>query len=182
MSIGWICNFDYADGIHKVKHKETSVETFVELDTASVFADEIYYVVDCKTGKTVPVDDYDHVAHYVNGNYYECIEHNGIWLFDDGKGVYDECSKCKKLADEILSFKVAEDVYQYNSNKEFNRLKQLLKADEYRLWKFTDDSEPKQGLFILITEYDSEYGDTYYYYKTIERDFMKNLNWNEDLS
>lgn len=181
MSIGWICTCNYVDGIHKVKHKETGVETFVELDIASVFADEMYYVVDCKTGETIPVDDYEHIAHYINGSYHECSEHGGVWLFDDGDGIYDECPECKKFEDEILSFKVAEDVYQYKSNREFNRLKYLLKADKYRFWR--DDKgcngiNPQQGLFILITEYDSD-GDEYYYYKTIEKSFMNGLEWSE---
>ena len=180
MSIGWICHYDYVDGIHRVKHKETGIETFVELDIASVFSDEMYYVVDCRTGDTVSVDDYEHIAHYVNGSYNECREHKGVWLFDDGEDVYDECPKCKSAEDEILSFKVADDVYQYKNNREFNRLKGLLKAEKYQHWNSDNiDDKPQQGLFILITEYDAEWGETYYYYKTVEKSFIDELEWGE---
>lgn len=181
MSIGWICNSNYYDGVHKVKHKLTDEESFVYLGGARIDGDEFYVVLDCKTNKEIINEDYDHLAYYENGNYFECSEHEGEWLFDDGDGYYDECPKCKSLEDEILSFKVAEDVYQYNNNREFNRLKYLLKADKYRFWrdgKENDDVKSKQGLFILITEYDSD-GDEYYYYKTIEKGFMNELEWSE---
>ena len=119
-------------------------------------------------------------AYYEDGRYFECSEHEGVWLFDDVDGHCDDCSKCKEIEGEILSYKVAEDVYQYNSNREFNRLKYLLKADKYRFWSDGkgDDVKPEQGLFILITEYDSD-GDDYYYYKTIEKSFMESLDWSE---
>ena len=180
MSIGWICSCNYYDGVHKVKHKLTDEELFVELDYASLKVDHMYDVVDCRTKEVVNSDNYDHLAYYEDGKYFECSEHKGEWLFDDGDEQYDECPKCKELEDEISSFKVAEDVYQYNNNREFNRLKYLLKADKYRFWRDgkEGDFKPQQGLFILITEYDSD-GDEYYYYKTIEKSFMNELEWSE---
>ena len=180
MSIGWICNSNYYDGVHKVKHKVTGEESFVELEYASLKVEHMYDVVDCKTNKIIRTEDYDHLVYYEDGRYFECNEHEGVWLFDDGDERCDECPKCKETEKEILSFKVAEDVYQYNSNSEFNRLKDLLKADKYRFWSDSDEDniKPKQGLFILITEYDSD-GDDYLYYKTIEKSFVDNLEWSE---
>lgn len=180
MSIGWICNSNYYDGVHKVKHKLTGEESFIELEYASLQVDHMYDVVDCKTNKIINYKDYDHLMYYEGGKYFECSEHEGVWLFDDGDEQYDECPKCKELEDEISSFKVAEDVYQYNSNREFNRLKYLLKADKYRFWSDgkDDDIKPEQGLFILIMEYDAD-GDEYYYYKTIEKNFIDELEWSE---
>lgn len=179
MSIGWICNSNYYDGVHKVKHKLTGEESFVYVGEALIYDDEFYMVLDCKTNKVINNDDYDHLAHYEDGRYFECSEHEGEWLFDDGNDHYDECPKCKEVQDEISSFKVAEDVYQYKSNREFNRLKYLLKADKYRFWRDGEyGSKPQQGLFILITEYDSD-GDEYYCYKTIEKSFMNGLKWSD---
>ena len=128
MSIGWICNSNYYDGIHKVKHKLTGEESFVYVGEALIYDDEFYMVLDCKTDRVIKNEDYDHLAYYEDGRYFECSEHEGVRLFDDGSEQYDECPKCKETENEILSFKVAEDVYQYNSNSEFNRLKDLLKA------------------------------------------------------
>lgn len=178
MSVGWICNSDYYDGVHKVKHKLTGDESYIELECANLKAEHMYDVVDCKTRQEIKLEDYDHIIHYENGNYFECSEHEGVWLFDDGDEVFDECPECKSLEDEISNFKVAEDVYQYNNNREFNRLKYLLKADKYRFWNDGKEGgvKPKQGLFILITEYDSD-GDEYYYYKTIEKSFIDELKW-----
>lgn len=179
MSIGWICNSNYYDGVHRVKHKLTGEESFVYVgETLIDDVYDLYAIFDCKTNKVVNNDDYDHLNHYEDGKYFECSDHEGVWLFDDGDEFFDECPKCKSVEDEISSFKVAEDVYQYTSNKEFNRLKHLLKAEKYIRCEGYD-VKPKQGLFILITEYDSEWGETYYYYKTIERDFMESLNWKE---
>lgn len=180
MSVGWICNSNYYDGVHKVKDKLTGVELFVYVDQTPLNnLDELYMVLDCKTGKVVNNEDYDHLAYYEDGRYFECSEHEGEWLFDDGDDYYDECPKCKELEYEISSFKVAEDVYQYNSNLEFNRLKEVLKADKYRFWSDGEENDgvkPEQGLFILITEYDAD-GDEYYYYKTIEKIFIDELEW-----
>lgn len=180
MSIGWICNNNYYDGVHKVKHKLTGEELFVYVGEALIYGDRFCTVLDCKMHKVINNDDYDHLAYYENGNYFECSEHEGAWLFDDGADYYDECPECKSLEDEISSFKVAGDVYQYNSNREFNRLKYLLKADKYRSWRDGKEGNLKseQGLFILITEYDSD-GDEYYYYKTIEKSFIDELEWSE---
>ena len=179
MSIGWICNSNYYDGVHKVKHKLTGEESYIELEYASLKVDHMYDVVDCRTKEVVDAKDYDHISYYEHGVYYHCKEHHDIWLFDDDETDYFEtCPKCKELEDEISSFRVAEDIYQYNNNREFNRLKYLLKADKYRFWSDSeeDDVKPKQGLFILITEYDSD-GDDYYYYKTIEKGFIDELEW-----
>lgn len=179
MSIGWICSSNYTDGVHKVKHKLTDEELFVFVVEAPVYDDEFYMALGCKTDKVINNDDYDHLAYYEDGKYFQCEEHKGEWMFDDGNDHYDECPECKKLEDEISSFKVAEDVYQYKTNREFNRLKDLLKADKYRFWrdgKEDNDVKPEQGLFILITEYDSD-GDEYYYYKTIEKSFIDELEW-----
>lgn len=179
MSLEKICTNKYTDGVHKVKHKLTGDESYVYVGEAWLHDDEFYMVLDCKTDKVVNNDDYDHLAYYEDGRYFECADHKGIWLFDDGNDHYDECPKCKSVEDEISSFKVADDVYQYKSNREFNRLKYLLKADKYRFWRDGEDgSKPQQGLFILITEYDSD-GDEYYYYKTIEKSFMNGLEWSE---
>lgn len=180
MSIGWICSCNYYEGVHKVKHKITGEELFVELDYASLKVDHMYDVVDCRTKEVVNTEDYDHLVYYEDGRYFECSEHEGVWLFDDGDEHCDKCPKCKELEDEISSFKVAEDVCQYKNNREFNRLKSLLKADKYRFWSDNeeDNTDPKQGLFILITEYDSD-GDEYYYYKTIEKGFIDELEWGE---
>ena len=177
MSIGWIYNSNYYDGVHKVKHKLTGEESFVYIGEALIHDDEFYMVLDCKTNKSINSEDYDHLNYYEDGRYFECSEHKGVWLFDDGDEQYDECPKCKELEDEILSFKVAEDVYQYKTNREFNRLKYLLKADKYRDWKSNSDVKPQQGLFILITEYNAEWGETDYYYKTVEKSFIDELEW-----
>lgn len=181
MSIGWICSSNYYDGVHKVKHKLTGEDLFVYLgETFIDDVDDLYVVFDCKTDKVINCEDYDHLIHYEDGRYFECEEHKGVWLLDNGDEHYDECPKCKEIEGEILSSKVSEDVYQYNSNLEFNRIKRLLKADKYQDWKSNDnDVEPQQGLFILITEYDSAWGDTYYYYKTIEKSFVDELEWSE---
>lgn len=179
MSIDWICNFNYYDGVHKVKHKLTDEESFVYVGEALIHDDEFYMVLDCKTDKVVNNDNYDHLAYYEDGRHFECSQHKGEWMFDDGYEHCDECPKCKSLEDEISSFKVAEDVYQYNNNSEFNDLKYLLKADKYRFWsddKGGNNVKPEQGLLILITEYDSD-GDEYYYYKTVEKSFMNGLEW-----
>ena len=179
MSIGWICNSNYYDGVHKVKHKLTGEELFVYVGETLIDDVDLYAVFDCKTDKVINCEDYEHLKYYEDGKYFECSEHKGEWLFDDGNDHYDECPKCKEMEDEILSFKVADDVYQYKSNREFNRLKYLLKTDKYRFWRDGEyDSKPQQGLFILITEYDSD-GDEYYYYKTIEKSFMNELEWSE---
>lgn len=179
MSIGWICNSNYYDGVHKVKHKLTGEESFVYVGEALIHDDEFYMVLDYKTNKVINDDDYEHLKYYEDGRYFECSEHKGEWLFDDGDEHCAECPKCKSVEDEILSFKVAEDVYQYKSNREFNRLKYLLKADKYRFWSDGEyGSKPQQGLFILITEYDSD-GDDYLYYKTIEKSFIDGLEWSE---
>lgn len=180
MSIEKICTNKYTDGVHKVKHRLTEDESYVYVGEAWLHDDEFYMVLDCKTDKVVNNNDYDHLAYYEDGRYFECSDHKGEWLFDDGNDHYDECPKCKSVEDEISSFKVADDVYQYKSNREFNRLKYLLKTDKYRFWRDGEyDSKPQQGLFILITEYDSD-GDDYYYYKTIEKSFMKGLEWSEE--
>lgn len=181
MCIGWICNSNYYDGVHKVKHKLTGEELFVYVgETLIDDVDDLYAIFDCKTDRVISSEDYDHLVYYEDGKYFECSEHEGVWLFNDGDDYYDECAKCKKLEDEISSFKVAEDVYQYNSNREFNRLKYLLKTDKYRFWRDNEegDVKPKQGLFILITEYDAD-GDEYCYYKTIEKSFIDGLEWSE---
>lgn len=179
MSIEWICSCNYYDGVHKVKHKLTGEDLFVALEYASLQVDHMYDVVDCKTNKIINFQDYDHLVYYEDGSYFECSDHKGEWLFYDGDEHYDECPKCKSVEDEISNFKVAEDIYQYKSNREFNRLKYLLKTDKYRFWRDGEyDSKPQQGLFILITEYDSD-GDEYYYYKTIEKSFMNELEWSE---
>ena len=178
MSIGWICNSNYYDGVHKVKHKLTGEESFVELEYASLQVDHMYDVVDCKTNKIIGYEDYDHLMYYEDGRYFECSEHKGEWLFDDGDDLYEECPKCKEVQEEIQSYKVAEDIYQYKSNREFNRLKYLLKTDKYRFWRDGEyDSKPQQGLFILITEYNAEWGETDYYYKTVEKSFIDELEW-----
>lgn len=181
MSIGWICNSNYYDGVHKVKHKLTGEESFVYVgETLIDDVDDLYAVFDCKTDKVINCEDYGHLIHYEDGKHFECEEHKGVWLFDDGDEQYNECPKCKEIEGEILSSKVSEDVYQYDSNCEFNQLKRLLKADKYDGWKSSDNVvEPQQGLFILITEYDSVWGDTYYYYKTIEKSFIDELKWSE---
>lgn len=179
MSIGWICNSNYYDGVHKVKHKLTGDGSFVYLgETLIDDVDDLYAVFDCKTDKVINCEDYDHLIHYEYGRYFECDEHEGVWLFDDRDENYDECPKCKEEHEKILSYKVADDVYQYNSNLEFNRLKHLLKADKYRFWRDSEEKnvESEQGLFILIKEYDSD-GDYYLYYKTIEKSFVDNLEW-----
>lgn len=179
MGLEKICANKYTDGIHKVKHKLTGDESYVYVGETWLNDDDFYMVLDCKTGKVINNEDYDHLAYYGDGRYFECSEHEGVWLFDDGVDYCDECPKCKELEDEISSFRVADDVYQYNSNREFNRLKYLLKADKYRFWsdgKADNDVKPEQGLFILITEYDSD-GDEYYYYKTTEKSFIDGLEW-----
>lgn len=180
MSLEKICTNKYTDGVHKVKHKLTGEESFVYVGEALIYDDEFYMALDCKTNKVVNNDDYDHLAYYEDGRYFECSEHKGEWLFDDGNDHYDECPKCKEMEDEISRFKVAEDVYQYNNNREFNRLKYLLKADKYRFWRDSEegDSKPNKGLFVLITEYDSD-GDDYFYYKTIEKSFIDELEWSD---
>lgn len=180
MSIEWICSSNYCDGVHKVKHKLTGDESFVCVGEALVGDDEFYMVLDCKFNKVTNNDDYDHLVYYEDGRCFECSEHEGVWLIDYGGEHYDECPKCKKFEDELLSFKVADDVYQYNSNREFNRLKHLLKADKYHFWSDggEDSAKPEKGLFILITEYDSD-GDDYCYYKTIEKSFIDELEWGE---
>lgn len=184
MSIGWICNSNYYDGVHKVKHKLTGEESFVYVgETLIDDVDDLYAVFDCKTDKVINCEDYDHLAYYEEGAYYHCEEHPDVWIFDDDDGTdyFEICTKCKSVEDEIQCFKVAEDVYQYNSNREFNRLKDLLKADKYRFWmdgEVDKDSKPEQGLFILIIEYDSD-GDDYLYYKTIEKSFIDGLKWSE---
>lgn len=180
MSIEWICNSNYYDGVHKVKHKLTDEESFVFVVEAPVYDDDFYMVLGCKTFKVINTDDYEHIAYYGYGKYFQCEEHPDVWLFDDGDEHYDECPECKSVEDEISSFKVADDVYQYKSNREFKRLKYLLKTDKYRFWRDNEegDVKPKQGLFILITEYDSD-GDGYYYYKTIEKSFIDGLEWSE---
>lgn len=179
MSLEKICADKYTDGIHKVKHKLTGDESCVYVGEAWLHDDEFYMVLDCKTDKVINNDDYDHLAYYEYGSYFECSEHKGEWLFDDGDELYEECPKCKEVQEEIQSYKVVEDIYQYKSNREFNRLKYLLKTDKYRFWRDGEyDSKPQQGLFILITEYDSD-GDEYYYYKTIEKSFMNGLEWSE---
>lgn len=181
MSVEWICNSNYYDGVHKVKHKLTGEELFVYVDEPLIDdVDDLYMVLDCKTDKVINNDDYEHLKYYEDGRYFECINHKGIWVFDDGDELYEECPKCKEAQEEILSYKVAEDVYQYKTNREFNRLKDLLKADKYRFWSGSeeDNTKPKQGLFILITEYDSD-GDDYFYYKTIEKSFINELEWGE---
>ena len=179
MSLEKICANKYTDGIHKVKHKVTGEESFVYVGEAWLHDDDFYMVLDYKTNKVINNDDYDHLVYYEDGKYFECSDHEGVWLFDDGDEQYDECPECRKLEDEISSFKVLEDVYQYNSNSEFNRLKDLLKADKYRDWKSNSDVKPQQGLFILITEYNAEWGETDYYYKTIEKSFIDGLKWSE---
>lgn len=180
MSIERICANKYTDGIHKVKHKLTGDESYAYVGEAWLHDDDFYMVLDYKTNKVINNDDYDHLEYYEDGRYFECEEHEGEWVFDDGYEHYNDCTKCKEIESEILSSKVAEDVYQYNSNREFNRLKDLLKADKYQDWKSSgDDVEPEQGLFILITEFDSEWGETYYYYKTIEKSFIDELEWSE---
>lgn len=179
MSIGWICSSNYYDGVHKVKHKLTGEELFVYVGEALICDDEFYMVLDCKTDRVINNEDYDHISYYEHGVYYHCEEHPDIWLFDDDETDYFEtCPTCKSVEDEISSFKVAEDVYQYNNNREFNRLKGVLKAEKYRFWSDGEegDVKPKQGLFILITEYDSD-GDEYCYYKTIEKSFIDELEW-----
>lgn len=178
MSIGWICSSNYTDGVHKVKHKLTDEELFVFVVEAPVYDDDFYMVLDCETFKVINTDEYDQITYYGDGKYFQCEEHPDVWLFDDGDELYDECPKCKFVEDEISSFKVADDVYQYKSNREFKRLKYLLKTDKYRFWRDNEegDVKPKQGLFILITEYDSD-GDEYYYYKTIEKGFIDDLEW-----
>lgn len=181
MSLDKICANKYTDGIHKVKHKLTGDESYVYVGEEWLRdGDDLYMVLDYKSNEVINNDDYDHLAYYEDGRYFECKEHEGVWLFNDGDELYEECHKCKAIEDEILSYKVAEDVYQYNSNREFNRLKELLKADKYRFWSDgkEEDVKPKQGLFILITEYDSD-GDDYYYYKTIEKSFIDELEWSE---
>ena len=52
-----------------------------------------------------------------------------------------------------------------------------MKADKYRFWSDgkEGDSKPNKGLFILITEYDSD--GEYYYYKTVEKSFIDKLEW-----
>lgn len=179
MSLEKICANKYTDGIHKVKHKLSGEELFVYVGEAWLHDDDFYMVLDYKTNKVINNKEYDHISYYEHGVYYHCEEHPDIWLFDDDETDYFEtCLECKKLDDEISSFKVAEDVYQYNSNREFNRLKCLLKADKYRFWSDgkEDNLKPNQGLFVLITEYDSD-GDDYCYYKTIEKGFIDELEW-----
>lgn len=181
MSLDKICANKYTDGVHKVKHKLTGDESYTYVGEAWLHDDDFYMVLDCKTDKVINNEDYDHLAYYECGAYYHCEEHPDVWLFDDDETDYFEiCTKCKELEDEIQRFKIAEDIYQYNSNREFNRLKDLLKADKYRFWSNSeeDNVEPEQGLFILITEYDSD-GDEYYYYKAIEKSFMNGLEWSE---
>lgn len=177
MSVGWICNSNYYDGVHKVKHKLTGEESFVYVgETLIDDVDYLYAIFDCKIDKVINNEYYDHLEYYEDGKYFECIDHKGEWLFDDGVDYCDECLKCKSVEDEISSFKVAADVYQYNSNREFNRLKGVLKADKYRDYGKDRECEPQQGLFILIMEYDAD-GDEYYYYKTIEKSFINELEW-----
>ena len=115
----------YTDGVHKVKHKLTGDESYVYVGEAWLYDDDFYMVLDCKTDKVINNDDYDHLNHYEDGKYFECSEHENVWLFDDGDDLYEECPNCKEVQEEILSFKVADDVYQYNTNREFNRLKYL---------------------------------------------------------
>ena len=183
MSLEKICANKYTDGIHKVKHKLTGEESYVYVGEEWLRDgdDDLYLVLDYKTNKVINNDDYEHLAYYEYGAYYHCEEHPDIWLFDNDETDYFEiCPKCKSIEDEISSFKVAEDVYQYNSNREFNRLKDLLKADKYQSWNSGgEDVKPQKGLLVLITEHDAEWGETYYYYKTIEKSFIDELEWGE---
>ena len=106
MSIGWICNSNYYEGVHKVKHKLTGEESFVYVGEALIYDDEFYMVLDCKTDRVINNEDYDHLAYYEDGKYFECSDHKGVWLFDDGYGYCEECHKCKEIEGEILSYKV----------------------------------------------------------------------------
>ena len=179
MSLEKICADKYTDGIHKVKHKLTGDESYVYVGEAWLHDDDFYMVLDCKTDKVINNDDYEHLKYYEDGRYFECSDHKGEWLFNDGDEHCDECPKCKEVQEEILSYKVADDIYQYNNNREFNRLKYLLKADKYRDHSSNHDCQQQRGLLVLITEYDMEWGETYYYYKTIEKSFIDGLEWSE---
>lgn len=126
MSVGWICTDNYTDGIHLVKRNSDNKELYVFVSHESYSEPSELVVKDGRNMETLNVEDFTHLQWYEYGSYYQCDDHPGYWIFDDGDDFYTPCPDCEKLYEELTSFSLSDSVYRYKSNIELKRIIELL--------------------------------------------------------